>query len=97
MKVGYIVTLFIDGDKNNSLYEPQIFPRDFSEVLQCTSPAPELVVRIVFGHGDPVDVDVHGAKPVELPVHHGPAHHLTSQHLHVPPLVLCVWKYKRSL
>jgi len=74
------------------LDESQIFTGDFSEVLKGTGAAAKLVVGVVLGHGDPVDVDVHGTKAIELAFHDRPAHHLPPEHLHMFPLVLSVCK-----
>ena len=72
------------------LNQPQIISRNFPQILKRAGAAAELVVWVVLGHGDAVDVDVHRAKTVQLPVDHRPAHHLPSQHLHVLALVLSV-------
>jgi hypothetical protein len=52
--------------KTDLLDKPEIFPRDFSQILQGAGAAAELVVGVVLGHGDAVYVDVHGSQPVEL-------------------------------
>jgi hypothetical protein len=83
--------------KENLLDKPQIIPWNFSQILECASSSSKLVVGVVLGHGDPVDIDVHCPQPVELPVDHRPAHHLPAKHLHVLALVLGVWKVEENL
>ncbi len=60
--------------------------------MEGAGAAAELVVGVVLGHGDAVDVDVHGAEAIELAFDDGAAHHLPPEHLHVFPLILSVWK-----
>ena len=78
------------------LDKPQIISWNFSEILKGTGAAPELVVGVVLGHGDPVDIDVHGSQPVKLAFYHWSTHHLAPQHLHVFALVLGIWKKQET-